>query len=172
MYQVLPLPHLFAFWPFALRHVEHYITSRKDIWSRMKATKLLLVESRSAVSFGIRLLLNAEADLCLVGEVSDCQTALAMLQSLAPDIVIVDIDGPNLDRSMMTGSLQQISKYALIILLSLLDEPATHRLAGQVGATGLVFKSMPPVTLLKAIRQGVNPASATGAIYEPGDVSP
>ncbi len=118
----------------------------------MPVIKLFIIESRPSVNKGLHLLLDAEADFCIVGEARDCMTALQAAPALAPHVVLVDIDDGYADRDVTAAALRQISDWARVVLLTFLDNQQTSELARQVRAGDVVIKSSPAHTLLDALR--------------------
>ena len=120
---------------------------------RAEAIRLLIVEDEPAVRRGLLMLFAAEADLEVVGEASSCETALNLLPSLCPEVVVVDAEAPRMDRLAAASALRLICHKAPVILLSLHDDPRTRARAEDAGAVAFVAKSMPSDTLLATIRQ-------------------
>jgi DNA-binding NarL/FixJ family response regulator len=115
--------------------------------------RLLIVGDQPAVRKGLHMVLDAEVDLSVIGEVSDSETVLALATSLCPDIVIIDIDMLHMDGIDMARTLHQLCPQISIIILSLRDDLLTCTRAEDAGATAFVVKSMPTDTLPKTIRQ-------------------
>ena len=61
--------------------------------------RVLLVDDHNMVRQGLRALLNAEADLSVVGDAEDGRSAVRLVESLNPDVVVMDLNMPDLDRS-------------------------------------------------------------------------
>ncbi|MCJ7500230.1 response regulator transcription factor, partial [bacterium] len=60
-------------------------------------TKVLLVDDHSIVRKGLRLLMEAEEDIAVVGEAGDGQKAIDLVRKLSPDVVVMDITMPGLN---------------------------------------------------------------------------
>jgi DNA-binding NarL/FixJ family response regulator len=123
-------------------------------WSEM--IRLLIVEDQPNVRKGLRMLLAAEPDLSVIGEVSDGEAALALAASLDPDIVLMDVELPGQDGIATTRALHLMLPQARIIMLSIHDDQHTRARAEKAGAAAFVSKSMPTETLLTTIRQVVH----------------
>jgi len=117
----------------------------------MKATTILLADDHAIVRAGLRLLLEAEPDLVVVGEAGDGAEALEEARRLAPDVVLLDVTMPNtngLDAAL------RISKEtsAGIVMLSMQDDPGYVRRAFTNGASGYVLKEAAHTQLVSAVR--------------------
>ncbi len=115
--------------------------------------RLMLVEDQPSVRKGMRMLLDTEADLNLVGEAPDGVAALDLAVVLHPDIVLIDIDIPQLDGIATAGALRAVCPQASVILISFHDDAQMREIAVDAGAAAFVAKSMPVAALLTAIRQ-------------------
>ena len=63
----------------------------------MKKTSVLLADDHTLIRAGLRMVVDAEPDLTVVGEASDGREAVAMAGKLNPDVVVMDIGMPNLN---------------------------------------------------------------------------
>lgn len=113
--------------------------------------QVLIVEDHLIMSTALRLLLNSQENLCVVGEASNREIAREMVASMAPDIVLLDLfltDGESL--SLIPDVLSLVPK-ARVVVLTGAPDTALHRRALTLGATGLVLKEQPAEVLLAAI---------------------
>jgi DNA-binding NarL/FixJ family response regulator len=115
--------------------------------------RLLIVEDQAYVRKALRMRFAAEPDLSVVGEAPDGEAALALVPSLCPDIVLMDVEMPLMDGIAATAALHRICPQTVVIMLSIHDDALTRARAADAGAAAFVAKSMPPDTLLVAIRQ-------------------
>ena len=122
---------------------------RRTIGAKM--IRLLIVESQPAVRKGLQMRLAAEADLSVVGEALDGQTAVDMTAALHPDVVLVDLEMPSSDTT--ANVLCLICQQAPVIILSMHDDARTRVRAKEAGAAAFVAKSMPAEMLLATIRE-------------------
>lgn len=114
--------------------------------------RVLLVDDQSMLRMGFALVLNAEADIEVVGEAGDGAAALAMARALRPDIVLMDVRMPGVDGIQATASvLAELPRTRVIILTTFdLDEYAFAAL--RAGASGFLLKDARPAELVAAIR--------------------
>jgi DNA-binding NarL/FixJ family response regulator len=135
-----------------------YITARNETHtvkpvSGSEMIRVLIVDDQPAVRKGLLMLFAAAADLRVVGEAADSQSALELAVSLCPDIILVDVEMPHMDGIATAATLHGICPQASIIILSFHDDAPTRARAEDAGAAAFVAKSMPADTLLTTIRQ-------------------
>ncbi|MEO7539897.1 MAG: response regulator transcription factor [Pyrinomonadaceae bacterium] len=114
--------------------------------------RILLAEDHQTVREGIKLLVNAQADMEVVGEVSDGELAIQEALRLRPDLVVMDISMPNMNGLKATKKLRSV--YPEIKILTLTrhtDDGYLQQLIG-AGANGYVLKQSAPTDLITAIR--------------------
>jgi DNA-binding NarL/FixJ family response regulator len=128
--------------------------------------RLLLADDQVLVRAGFRALLNAEADIEVVGEADDGEAAVRLAQELAPDVVLMDIRMPGVDGLEATRRIvhnERLDRTRIVILTTFdVDEYVFEAL--RVGATGFLVKDTNPADLVQAVR-----AVARGeALLSPG----
>ena len=119
----------------------------------MTIVRLFIIESRATLGQGLRLRIDAEPDLQVIGDAPDCLSALPRLSALRPAVVLVDIDCPKWDHRECATPVCQVAGRASLIILTLQDNAQTECFAARVGAAAVVIKSLPTETLLTAIRE-------------------
>ena len=121
-------------------------------------TKVLIVDDNDVVRMGLRSLLEASADLFIVGEARNGEQAVELTRKLLPDVVLLDVRMPHRDGVSVVG---EISAFATVIMLTFSDEPEVVRSAVAGGASGyLVHGMFDAGTLAQTVRGA---ASGTGA---------
>jgi len=115
-------------------------------------TSILLVDDQALVRAGLRLILEAEPDLHVIGEAQDGEEAVRLSVELHPDVVLMDIRMPVLDGIAATERLlPQVNGVKVVMLTTFdLDEYVVE--AFRVGASGFVLKTAPPSQLVAAVR--------------------
>jgi two-component system nitrate/nitrite response regulator NarL len=116
------------------------------------AIRILLVEDHGIVRAGLRMLLENEREMSVVGEAKDRQGAVALAKSQKPEIILLDLDLGGESGLDLIPALLGVSQARILILTGLRDIQA-HRRAFQLGAMGLVEKDKAGEVLIKAIRK-------------------
>lgn len=115
--------------------------------------KVLVIESQPALRRGLEYLLSSEADLQIVGAISDCSAALRALPALQPDVVIFDVDCENSTEHTKLAALRQLGAASRVIVLTFFDRMWSRQLCCEFGAPAVVLKDVPATALLAAIRE-------------------
>lgn len=127
-----------------------------DNGSVMKAIRLLLVDDEPAIRRGLRMRLALESDVEVVGEAGDGVSALDLVQRLAPQVVLMDVEMPGLDGIAATTELRSRPTGPAVVMLSMHDDAATVARALAAGAAAFVAKHSIDAGLLTAIRQAAH----------------
>lgn len=117
----------------------------------MTAIRVLLAESQVLVREGFRMILEANADTTVVGEVSDGREAVEAVKRLSPDVVIMEICLPRLSGIGATDEFRKSSPNTRILILSAHPELRFVREALRAGASGYLVKSESSKALIKAL---------------------
>jgi two-component system response regulator NreC len=118
-----------------------------------KTIRILVVDDHAVVRTGLRLLLDAEADIEVVGEAGDVQTAVFEAREKKPDVVLMDVVMPG--QSGIEG-VPQVLKEApdcKVLVLSMQDDPRYVREAFGAGASGYVLKEAVDAEVVAAVRE-------------------
>src|SRR5690348_7191002 len=95
---------------------------------------VVLVDDQSSTRAVLRLRLELEADITVVGETGIDDGTVAQVVALSPDIVILDVATPMRDESSVTSLLRTLASRSAVIVFSLYDDPVTRSLAMEAGA--------------------------------------
>ena len=112
-----------------------------------------MVDDQEMVRTGFRMILEAEADIAVVGEAGDGETAVNDTRRLRPDVVLMDIRMPAMDGIEATrriGELSNNSSRVLMLTTFDLDEYVYDAI--RAGAAGFLLKDAPPEELVNAIQ--------------------
>jgi len=123
-------------------------------------TRVLIADDHETVREGLRLLLEAQPDIEVVGQAADGRQTLDEVRRLHPQVVVMDISMPGINGLAATRATQTIDPQVAVVALSRhTDEAYVQELLG-AGASGYVLKQSPANELLQAIR-----AAASGQRY-------
>jgi DNA-binding NarL/FixJ family response regulator len=126
----------------------------------MSKLRILLAEDHVTVREGLRLIVNAQSDMEVVGEAGDGRAAIERAQELLPDIVVMDVSMPQLNGLKATEKLMQVCPQVKVLTLTRHTDYGYLQQLLRAGASGYVLKQSPPAELLHAIR-----AIAAGGKY-------
>jgi DNA-binding NarL/FixJ family response regulator len=114
--------------------------------------RVLLADDQALVRGGLRLILQAEPDIEVVGEAADGEAAVREAVASRPDIVLMDIRMPILDGIAATRLLLAELDDLRVVMLTTFDLHDYVVDAFRAGASGFVLKTAPPEQLVAAIR--------------------
>ena len=118
----------------------------------MNPTRILLVDDQELLRMGFRMVLDAQADLEVVGEAADGAEGVELAEALMPDVILMDVRMPGLDGVQATQTLIGRGHPGRIIILTTFDLDEYAHAALRAGASGFLLKDAPPADLLSAIR--------------------
>ncbi len=114
--------------------------------------RILLAEDHETVREGIKLLVNSQPDMEVIGEAGDGEIAIKMAADLRPDLLLMDISMPTMNGLRATKRLRAISSTIKILTLTRhTDDGYLQQIIG-AGANGYVLKQSAPTELITAIR--------------------
>ncbi|GAB4176943.1 MAG: response regulator transcription factor [Coleofasciculaceae cyanobacterium] len=114
--------------------------------------RILLVDDQSLIRQGLRALLELEPDLEVVGEAENGHSAIALVETLHPDIVLLDIRMPLMDGVAVTREIGQRFSETKVLVLTTFDDDEYVAQALRYGAKGYLLKDTPSEELAAAIR--------------------
>ncbi len=114
--------------------------------------RVLLADDHGIVRDGLRVLLENESDMTVVGEAENGRQAIRQVSELCPDVVVMDIAMPELNGIDATHSVLEICPDTRVVILSMLSTTEHIFRAFQSGARGYVLKESAGVELVAAIR--------------------
>ena len=117
---------------------------------------ILLADDQPVMRECLRMRLELEPDLRIVGEAGDGAAAIALACDCHPDVVIMDLSMPVLDGVAATTALRAILPATAVIVHSLYDDDPTRARARDAGASAFVGKHTLEGPLLEAIRAAVH----------------
>jgi DNA-binding NarL/FixJ family response regulator len=126
----------------------------------MSPLRILIADDHATVRQGLRLLIDSQPDMGVVGEAADGNGVLEQAKALKPDIVVMDISMPAMNGLVATRTLKRAQPDVAIVALTRHDDDTYLEELLRAGASGYVLKQSAPVEFLQAIR-----AVAAGGVY-------
>ncbi|MBI5649528.1 MAG: response regulator transcription factor [Chloroflexi bacterium] len=114
--------------------------------------RVLLVDDHTVVRSGLRLLLEKETDIAVVGEADDGARAVEQTRQLQPDVIVMDITLPDFDGVEATRRIRAHLPSARVLALTMHDEESYLVPFLQAGGAGYVRKSAADRDVVAAIR--------------------
>ncbi|MBF2063710.1 MAG: response regulator transcription factor [Calothrix sp. C42_A2020_038] len=114
--------------------------------------RLLLVDDQSLVRQGLKAMLSLESDLEIVGMAENGEEAISLVETLQPDVVLMDVRMPVMNGSTATKIICEKFPHVKVLVLSTYDEDRDVSDAIRAGAKGYLLKDMPSEELVHAIR--------------------
>jgi two-component system response regulator NreC len=126
----------------------------------MSPLRILLADDHATVRQGLKLLIDSQPDMGVVGEAADGEDVLQQAKALKPDIVVMDISMPGMNGLIATRLLKRVQPDVAIVALTRHDDDTYLDGLLRAGASGYVLKQSAPIEFLQAIR-----AVAAGGVY-------
>jgi len=114
--------------------------------------RIILADDHQLVRRGIRLILESESDLKVVGEASDGAEAVELIRTVPCDLVILDVSMPRMTGLQAAREIARRSGGPRMLMLSMHDNEQYFFSALQAGASGYVLKSVADEDLVRACR--------------------
>lgn len=114
--------------------------------------RVLIVDDQMLIRRALKLLLADESTLEVVGDASTGAAAIAQVEALQPDVVLMDILMPEMDGVEATRQIYQRFPATKILVLSIDDDDENIAQALRYGAAGYLLKNTPPDELAQAIQ--------------------
>jgi len=114
---------------------------------------VVLVDDHAVVRSGIRLLLDKQEDIEVIGEAGNAKDALFRARALKPDVILLDVVMPGESGIEVLPRLLEESPDTKILVLSMQDDPSYVREAFAAGAQGYVLKEAADEEVVSAVRE-------------------
>jgi DNA-binding NarL/FixJ family response regulator len=118
--------------------------------------RILLVDDHAVVRQGLRMFLNLDSDLEVIGEAVDGQQGIQMARELHPDVILMDLLMPVMDGIQAIGILKQTMPDIEVIALTSVLEDSSVVSAIRAGAIGYLLKDTEADELIRAIKAAAN----------------
>ena len=115
--------------------------------------RVALCDDHAVVRSGLRRILEAEADLEVVGEAGSVKEAVALAADSRPDVFVMDLGLPDGSGIHATAEVLRVSPATRVLVLTVHDDIAYLRRAFEAGAVGYLVKEAADIELVLAVRQ-------------------
>lgn len=115
-------------------------------------SSILLVDDHAVLRAGLRLLLDGQPDLRVIGEAEDVRTAVVQATTLQPDLILLDLSLTGSSGLAAIPALRTVAPHSRILVLTMHDDEGYVRQALAAGANGYVLKRAADAELIAAIR--------------------
>lgn len=113
---------------------------------------VLLCDDQHLVRSGFRMILETEPDIHVVGEASDGREVVAMARRVEPDVVLMDVQMPNMDGLEATARVTALDEPPKVLILTTFERDDYVFSSLRAGASGFLLKNAPPEQLVDAVR--------------------
>jgi len=118
----------------------------------MPKIRVLIADDHAVLRAGLRMLIEAQSDMKVVGEAADGPETVSLARDLESDVVLLDLSMPGPRGPATIERLVRLDPSPRVLVLTMHDDPAYLRSALQAGASGYIVKKAADVELLHAIR--------------------
>lgn len=119
-------------------------------------TRIVLADDHATVRAGIRKLLERHKDILVVGEASNGKDAISLVEQLAPDLLLLDMEMPGMNGGQVASYLKQKRSGVKVLAISAYDDIQYINGMLENGAAGYLTKEEVPDNLVLAIRKIIN----------------
>ena len=127
--------------------------SKNEMANTAPSVRLVIVDPHLLVCDGLRMLLDSQPGLKVVGIANNPAEALKEAKSKSPDIVLLDLDSSGEIPLSFVTELREKAETSRILVITGVRDPEVHRQAVRLGAMGVVLKQYAGDVLVKAIRK-------------------
>lgn len=128
--------------------------------------QIVLIDDHALVRTGLRMILEQQADMEVLGEAEDGEHGMGLIRKLHPDIALVDVHMPGVSGIEVTERVRRAKLNTRVVILTMADEATFPRRLLEAGASGYLTKGCPAEELLRAVR-----TVADGRRYIGGEVA-
>ncbi|MBK5228704.1 MAG: response regulator transcription factor [Actinobacteria bacterium] len=114
--------------------------------------RVLVADDQSVVRSGLRMILDAQGDIEVIGEASDGEEAIAQVEAVHPDVVLMDIRMPSVDGIEATRRITGGTAPPKVLVLTTYGLDENVYAALKAGASGFLLKTDSPEELIRAVR--------------------
>src|SRR5437764_11632017 len=119
----------------------------------MSKLRILLADDHALIREGLKALINAQADMEVVGEAGDGLAAYKAAKELQPDLIVMDVSMPEMNGAKATERLKQELPELKVLALTVHEDKGYLRQLIQAGASGYILKRAVDEDLIQYIRE-------------------
>ncbi len=120
--------------------------------ARTHKIRVMIADDHAILRAGLRMLVNAQADMEVVSEASDGEKAVETARETRPDVVLLDLTMPRVGGMKALEKIERDCHKTRVLVLTMHDDPAYLRSALAAGASGYLLKRAVDAELIAAIR--------------------
>jgi two-component system response regulator NreC len=117
-----------------------------------EATRVLLADDHAVLRSGLRLLIDSQAGLTVVGEAGSGSEAVRLARDLQPDVILLDLNMPDMDGMAALPLLKREAPRSRILILTMHDDVSYLQETLRAGASGYILKKAVDSELILAIQ--------------------
>lgn len=125
--------------------------------------KIFVIDDHHIFRDGIQLLIDSVEDIRLVGDAASGKEALQKLQTVTPDVILMDVQMPDANGIAVTRQVKRLYPNIAVLMLTMLEDDQSLFSAMKAGACGYILKGIYQDDMLGAIRM----AASGGAVFSP-----
>ncbi len=129
----------------------------------MLMIKIFVIDDHHIFRDGIQLLIDSVEDIRLVGDAASGKEALQKLQTVTPDVILMDVQMPDANGIAVTRQVKRLYPNIAVLMLTMLEDDQSLFSAMKAGACGYILKGIYQDDMLGAIRM----AASGGAVFSP-----
>lgn len=118
----------------------------------MATIRVLLADDHAILRAGLRMLINAQPDMKVVGESTNARETIELVRQLDPDVLTLDLTMPGGGSIKLIEQIRQECPHTRVLVLTMHDDPAYLRAALAAGGAGYLVKTVADIQLLGALR--------------------
>ena len=130
-----------------------HLCSQRCLMEIKKTIRVILADDHLLVRRGIRKLLEKSSNILVVGEAGTGAAALRLVQELVPDVLLLDIEMPDMRGTQVVQELRKKQAPVSIVILSACDDPHFIEETLRMGVNAYLIKSESPARIRETIQQ-------------------
>jgi len=126
-------------------------TKERHNHKTMKTIRILLADDHTILRAGLKMMLNAQPDMEVIGEAQDGRQAIQEAQKLQPDIILMDITMPDMNGIEATRQIKKLMPEVKVLMLTMHEHDEYVFQALRAGASGYMLKEAADTELITAL---------------------